>query len=131
MRGPFFDVMLRWWKENGHGNGHAADQREQSSSPAGRNGVPRPQVPSEPPWLAQLDRDGVPRSLQYPTTTLGRILDQTADRFGDLPALIYNHKKRWSYRELLARVNRMAGGLSRLGVRPGDRVVLTLPNCPE
>jgi long-chain acyl-CoA synthetase len=25
----------------------------------------------------------------------------------------------------------MAGGLSRLGVRKGDRVVLTLPNCPE
>src|SRR4030095_13555032 len=45
-------------------------------------------------------------------------------------AIVYN-QKRWTYRELLARVNRMAGGLSRLGVRKGDRVVLTLPNCPE
>lgn len=86
--------------------------------------------PCEPPWLAQLDRAGIPRSLRYPTTTLGRILDQAADRFADNPALVYNDT-RWTYRELLARANRVAGGLSRLGVQPGDRVLLTLPNCPE
>jgi long-chain acyl-CoA synthetase len=44
--------------------------------------------------------------------------------------VVYN-QKRWTYRELLACVNRMAGGLSRHGVRQGDRVVLALPNCPE
>src|SRR5207248_3469884 len=27
--------------------------------------------------------------------------------------------------------NRMAGGLASLGVRRGDRVLMTLPNCPE
>src|SRR5439155_16033776 len=59
-----------------------------------------------------------------------RIVDQAADRFGALPALIYNNR-RISYDELLSRVNRMAGGLSRLGVRKGERVVLALPNCPE
>jgi len=45
-------------------------------------------------------------------------------RHGDLPALVYNNK-RWTYAELLARVNRMAGGLSRMGVRKGERVLLT------
>src|SRR6185437_3099781 len=35
------------------------------------------------------------------------------------------------YRELLAAVNRMAGGLAHLGVRRGERVLLVLPNCPE
>ena len=70
------------------------------------------------------------RTLQYPTTTLGRLLDQTADRFGDATAIVYNDS-RWSYRELLARVNRMAGGLASLGVRRGERVLMVLPNCPE
>ena len=73
---------------------------------------------------------GIPRHLKYPSTTLGRILDQSADRFGDTEALLYNDH-RWTYRELLAAVNRMAGGLAHLGVRRGERVLLVLPNCPE
>src|SRR5688500_18574515 len=130
MRGPL-DVMLRWWKEsNGHGNGHAAGNGRGESSPALAAPAARHEPAPEPPWLAQLDALGIPRTLHYPTTTLGRLLDQTADRFGDLPALVYN-ETRWTYNELLARVNRMAGGLSRLGVRKGDRLVLILPNCPE
>src|SRR5438094_6681180 len=119
MRGAL-NAMLRWWKEsNGNGqtvdsNSHAMNERV---APA-----PRPLAPPEPPWLAQLDRAGIPRSLKYPTTTLGRIVDQAADRFGDLPALIFNNRQT-TYNELLGRVNRMAGGLSRLGVRKGERVV--------
>jgi len=58
------------------------------------------------------------------------MLDQTADRFGDAPALVYHHD-RCNYRELLSRVNRFAGALASLGVKKGDRVLLTLPNCPE
>src|SRR2546429_3547498 len=84
----------------------------------------------EPPWLTQLDGAGLPRSLIYPSTTLSRALDQTADRFNSATAMIYGEKK-WTYAELLAQVNRMAGGLAGLGVRRGDRVLLTLPNCPE
>lgn len=129
MRGPF-DSMFRWWKHrngNGRGNGQGkpAVATVQDAPAAGQNGAP-----PEPPWLAQLDREGIPRTLRYPTTTLARLLDQAAERFGDNPALIYNNNRR-TYRELLAKVNRMAGGLSRRGVRRGDRVVLALPNCPE
>jgi long-chain acyl-CoA synthetase len=57
-------------------------------------------------------------------------LDQSAERFGGSPAIIYADKQ-WTYAELLARVNRMAGGLAGLGIRRGDRVLVTLPNCPE
>ncbi|MEZ0268423.1 MAG: AMP-binding protein, partial [Phycisphaerae bacterium] len=56
--------------------------------------------------------------------------DQTADRFGDAPAVAYQNV-RWTYAELLARVNRVAAGLATLGVRKGDHVLMTLPNCPE
>jgi acyl-CoA synthetase (AMP-forming)/AMP-acid ligase II len=35
------------------------------------------------------------------------------------------------YREFVSRIARIAGGLGELGLRPGDRVVLDVPNCPE
>lgn len=82
------------------------------------------------PWLDLLEQAGIPRTLRYPSTTLARLLDQTAERFGDAPAIAYG-ELRWNYRELLSHVNRTAGGLSALGVRRGDRVLLSLPNCPE
>ncbi len=69
-------------------------------------------------------------TLHYPTTSLGRVLDQTADRFGDAPAIVYG-ESRWTYGELLRDVNRLAAGLARMGVGKGDRVMMTLPNCPE
>lgn len=87
-------------------------------------------VPVEPPWVRRLDREGIPRTLQYPTAPVGRLLDQTADRFGDAQAIAY-HDARWTYGELLAQVNRLAGGLACLGVRRGDRVLMALPTCPE
>jgi acetyl-CoA synthetase len=36
-----------------------------------------------------------------------------------------------TYAELLRDVNRAAGGLRALGVKPGDRVALFMPMCPE
>jgi hypothetical protein len=119
-------TFKRWWK-----NGETV--RVPLESPAAVPEVapaPPPPPPAEAPWLKQLDRAGIPRTLNYPSTTLGRILDQSADRFGDVTALIYNHK-RWTYRELLDQVNRTAAGLAGLGVRRAERVLLTLPNCPE
>jgi long-chain acyl-CoA synthetase len=114
------DSMLRWWR-----NGEPVQ-----TAPARR---PEPREVAAAPqraWYARLDAAQIPRTLKYPTTTLGRLLDQTADRFGDSLALVY-HQERWTYRQLLARANRVAGGLAALGVIKGDRVLLTLPNCPE
>jgi long-chain acyl-CoA synthetase len=123
----------RWWSGNGEashsmpepvGNGNGGAPARPAPAPA------RPAAPVEAPWLKVLDGAGVPRSLNYPHTTLGRLLDQATERYPDVTALIYNHR-RWTYRELLEQVNRMAGGLASLGVRRGERVLLTLPNCPE
>lgn len=129
--------MRRWWSprngngeagRNGSGNGHVARTSPDPDhlSPPGHNG----QAKKQSPWLGQLDKAGIPRSLRYPSTPLGRLLDQTVDRFGDCDAVDYRNT-RWTYRELLDRVNRLAGGLACLGVRKGDRVLMTLPNCPE
>lgn len=69
-------------------------------------------------------------NLRYPNTTLGGLLDQTAARFGDVPALIYG-ESRQTYQELAEQVNRIAAGLRRLEVVKGDRILMVLPNCPE
>jgi long-chain acyl-CoA synthetase len=83
-----------------------------------------------PPWAGAMRAAGIPATLNYCSTTLSRILDQTADRYGSCTALIYGNA-RWTYRQLLADVNAIARGLSKLGVRQHDRVALALPNCPD
>lgn len=68
--------------------------------------------------------------LNYPHTTLGRLLDQTADRFGDAPAIEYAGDT-WTWSQVRATVDRLAGGMAVMGVREGDRVLMALPNCPD
>src|SRR5688500_12482722 len=94
-----FRVLEHWWKSSN-----------------GRKPVlaPPEQERQQQPWLNQLDKAGFPRTLVYPSTTLARALDQTADRFAAATAVIYGEKQ-WTYAELLAQVNRMAGGLAALG----------------
>src|SRR5215467_1588088 len=98
MGGPF-NRMLHWWKDPDHRNGSKVTVQT----------PPTPPPPDPQPWLKSTREAAIPTTLQYPSTTLGRMLDQTVDRFGDTPALIYSNT-RWSYRDLQARVNRLAGG---------------------
>ena len=126
------DTAFGWWK-HGDEPAHAAHELVSGASngatlPGGN--LHHPATPTEPPWLTQMDRAGLPRTLVYPNMTLGRLLDQTAERFGPSTAIVYNHHT-WSWQELREQVNRLAGGLAQLGVRRGERVILTLPNCPE
>ena len=122
------DTAMGWWR-HGEARGAPSDVPVNGSSKGSETEAVAP-APPEPAWLAQMDRAGLPRHLVYPTTTLARLLDQTADRFGPATALVYNHHT-WSWQELREQINRLAGGLAQLGVRRGERVVLTLPNCPE
>nr|WP_217442642.1 (2,3-dihydroxybenzoyl)adenylate synthase [Myxococcus sp. CA033] len=59
--------------------------------------------------------------------TFGRMLRERAERHGERTALV-SGKERWTYRELDARVDRLAAGLKGLGIQPQDRVVVQLPN---
>src|SRR5216683_1841352 len=63
-------------------------------------------------------------------------LDRHRDReFHDKVALIWEGEpgevRRLTYGELDAQVCRLAGALRRMGVRPGDRVGIFMPMCPE
>jgi 2,3-dihydroxybenzoate-AMP ligase len=62
--------------------------------------------------------------------TLGDLLHAWAQAYGDSPAVI-SGDERVSYRSLDERADRLASHLRRLGIGPGDRVVVQLPNIPE
>ena len=64
--------------------------------------------------------------------TVGANLDRAIARWGDRPALIVRQQGiSWSYRELGDRARRLATGLLKLGLRPGDRVGIWSPNNAE
>ncbi len=81
------------------------------------------------PWHRFYD-EGVPVSVPYEDLTLPQILDRTAQRFSDRTALLFEGF-RMTYRELKEAMDRLATALANLGVRPGDRVAIQLPNLPQ
>ncbi|MCA9136894.1 MAG: AMP-binding protein [Planctomycetales bacterium] len=58
------------------------------------------------------------------------LLQHAAEQLPERTALIYG-AEHWTFRDLNADTVRCAAMLQRLGVRPGDRVGLLLPNVPE
>ncbi|MBM3226588.1 MAG: AMP-binding protein [Candidatus Tectomicrobia bacterium] len=66
----------------------------------------------------------------YEKKTLGALLDEAAARWGTREALTYEGQ-RWSFAALQTAVDRTARALLHLGIQPGDRVALWLPNRPE
>ena len=64
-----------------------------------------------------------------PTCPVSTLLDQTVARTPDALALDFMGR-RYTYRQLDGLVTRAARGLQGIGVKPGDRVGLCLPNTP-
>lgn len=95
---------------------------DQSTQPAISDAVDRR-------WLKHYDAV-VPPHLTYPRIPLYQLLDDSAARdptqvcarFFGRP-YTYGQLKTWS--------DRLAASLRRLGIRPGDRVGILLPNCPQ
>ncbi|MCZ2829179.1 long-chain-fatty-acid--CoA ligase [Modestobacter sp. VKM Ac-2986] len=73
---------------------------------------------------------GVPAEVAVPADAVPDLLAAAVARFPDRPALDFLGATT-SYAELGTAVARAAGLLQELGVRPGDRVALVLPNCPQ
>jgi fatty-acyl-CoA synthase len=66
----------------------------------------------------------------FEKVTMGTIVDRAADRFGSREALSYEGK-RWSFADLKVEADRVAKGLIALGIEPGEKVSLWMPNRPE
>jgi len=92
---------------------------------------------SQKPWLAHYD-EGVPETIDYPRIPLDKRLSDSAAKHPNHPALIYGSAvgsrimdATMTYGELDAAVDNFAASLQGRGVKPGDRVTIMLPNCPQ
>ena len=81
------------------------------------------------PWLKSYP-PGVRWNAPLELSSVQRVLETAAERFGPLPALEFMDKQ-ISYAELDALANRAAAGFQKLGVRPGVHVGVFMPNTPH
>ena len=81
------------------------------------------------PWL-RFYPEGVRHHLDYPAMPLYGLLDRAARQRPEHPAVIFFNRT-LSYAQLNHAADRFARALVGLGVRPGDRVAIMLPNCPQ
>jgi long-chain acyl-CoA synthetase len=83
----------------------------------------------EKPWYKSYVK-GVPYTLPYEKITMPQALTRSVNQFPDKTALIFIDS-RISYKQLEDRVNRFANALINLGVKPGDKVAMLMPNMPQ
>ncbi|MDJ0377338.1 long-chain-fatty-acid--CoA ligase [Cryobacterium sp. PH31-L1] len=81
------------------------------------------------PWLSSY-APGVPGTIEETTESLTDMMETSAERFAPCVALDF-FGAATTYAELGEQISRAANGLRKLGVSPGDRVALVLPNCPQ
>lgn len=64
--------------------------------------------------------------------TIGACFDEIAAKYPTHTALVSRHQNiDWTYAEYQHEINRLAGGLVSLGIKPGDRVGIWATNCYE
>lgn len=81
------------------------------------------------PWHQFYD-PGVPSDLEIEPATVVDYLGRAAAEYPDRPAIVFLNA-RLTYRDLQDQVDRLATALHRLGVTPGARVAIQLPNLPQ
>ncbi len=81
------------------------------------------------PWLKSYDK-GVPQAIDYPKVPLFHFLEESARKYPDRPCTIFKGAK-ISYKEMNDLSDRIAGALTALGVKKGDRVGMFMPNTPQ
>ena len=91
--------------------------------------VPGDIAPASRPWTAHYS-SSVPASITVPEQPLTWLLDEAARTSSAFTAIEY-YGTRLSYAQFASLADRFARGLVKLGVRPGDRVSICLPNCPQ
>lgn len=81
------------------------------------------------PWLKSYD-DQTPFTIPIPRQPLFKFLEATADWMPDRVATWFYGAK-LTYQQLERRANQFAHALHGLGIAPGDRVMIVLPNMPQ
>jgi long-chain acyl-CoA synthetase len=86
------------------------------------------QMPPEKPWLKYYG--DVPPTIGYPEVTMYEALMRTVERCPD--ALAYDFfGTTATYRQFADEIGRCAAALVALGLKPGDRMTIAMPTCPQ
>ena len=86
-------------------------------------------VNEEKPWL-QYYPEWTAHSLEYGDHTLRDLyLNNLSKNVSRIATRFFGRTQ--TFGELDREVRRAAAGLKAFGVRPGDRVAIMLPNCPQ
>lgn len=100
------------------------------------DGIREPTSPPAPladaatrPWARHYAAE-TPATLTYPEITIADLLRETVRKHPDHPAIAY-YGRGISYRELDELSSRCANRLIEHGLKPGDRVLVVLPNLPQ
>jgi long-chain acyl-CoA synthetase len=92
-----------------------------------------------PPWVAHYET-GVPATVEIPDIPLYQLLEKSAANYPDHTAVRMVLKylrlglviqSKLTYRQLNEDTDHFAAALQALGVRPGDRLAIMLPNIPQ
>jgi long-chain acyl-CoA synthetase len=84
---------------------------------------------SERPWLKNYDA-GVPETIEYPEIPLLDLLSQAAEKYPESACTIFKGA-RITYQEMDVITDRLAAGLTSIGIKKGDRVGIFMPNTPQ
>ena len=80
--------------------------------------------------LRALYAPGVAYEIATPTEPIPEMVLEVASRYPGRAAIDF-FARQLTYAELAEQMRRCAGALHQAGVRPGDRVALVMPNCPQ
>jgi long-chain acyl-CoA synthetase len=85
-------------------------------------------MPEPLPWLRFYG--SVPERLEYPATTLYEAVAATARRVPDAVAWDFLGTTS-TYRQLVAAIERCAASLAALGLKRGERILISMPTSPQ
>lgn len=80
-------------------------------------------------WLPSYPEE-IPWDITVSDKPLDSILDETAARFGERPAIDF-YGRIHSYHDIATATNACAKGLQKIGIKKGDRVAILMPNMPQ
>jgi long-chain acyl-CoA synthetase len=85
-------------------------------------------MPTDKPWLKYYGN--VPHTIAYPQVTMYEALMHTVERSPD--AIAYDFfGTTATYRQFAEEIGRCADALAALGMKPGDRMTISMPTCPQ
>ena len=80
------------------------------------------------PWYEH--SEGVPLHLEYPDCSMVELVARTAEQYPDITAYEFFGGKT-TYKEFMGEIRRCAAALCAMGIEPGDKVTICMPNTPQ